>query len=89
MAEKTITVEIPDDWLEGVSEEEITFRQIFRLGLRQYKLERALTLYREGVGSLGYIAERLGLSKRDLIHEARRQGLLPEFTEETVQEELS
>ena len=87
--EKTIAMEIPRHWLEGVSEEPITLQQIFRLGLYQYKVERALALYRDGVGSLGYIAEQLGLSKRDLIREARIRGIEPDFSEETVQEELA
>lgn len=87
--EKTITVQIPRHWLEGVPEEPMTLQQIFRLGLYQYKVERALALYRDGVGSLGYIAEQVGLSKRDLIREARMRGIEPDFSEETVQEELS
>jgi hypothetical protein len=45
--------------------------------------------YRDGVGSLGYIAEQLGLSKRDLIREARMRGIEPDFSEETGQEELA
>ncbi len=87
--EKTIAMEIPRHWLEGVPEEPVTLQQIFRLGLYQYKVERALALYRDGVGSLGYIAEQLGLSKRDLIREARIRGIEPDFSEETVQEELA
>ena len=55
--------------------------------LYQYKVERALALYRDGVGSLGYVAEQLGLSKRDLIREARARGVDPDYSEETVQEE--
>lgn len=87
--EQTVAMHIPRDWLEGVPEEPLTLQQIFRLGLYQYKVERALSLYRDGVGSLGYIAEQLGLSKRDLIREARRRGIEPDFSEETVQEELA
>ncbi len=87
--EKTIAMEIPRHWLEGVPEEPVTLQHIFRLGVYQYKVERALALYRDGVGSLGYIAEQLGLSKRDLIREARSRGIEPDFSEETVQEELA
>ena len=86
--EETIEMHIPQQWLEGVSDEPMTLQQIFRLGLYQYKVERALALYRDGVGSLGYIAEQLGLSKRDLIREARTRGIEPAFSERTVQEEL-
>ncbi|MFQ5814146.1 MAG: hypothetical protein ACE5I2_13305 [Anaerolineae bacterium] len=70
-------------------EEQTTLEQVFDLGLYQCKVERALALYRDGVGSLGYIAEQLGLSKRDLIQEARMRGIEPDFSEETVQEELA
>ena len=86
--EKMVEMHIPDQWLEGVPDEPMALRQICRLGLHQYKVERALTLYRDGVGSLGYVAEQLGLSKRDLIREARARGLEPAFSERTVCEEL-
>jgi hypothetical protein len=87
--EQPVAMQIPRHWLEGVPEEQATLQQISRLGLYQYKVERALALYRDGVGSLGYIAEQLGLSKRDLIREARMWGIKPDFSEDTVQEELA
>ena len=87
--EPTVGMEIPRRWLEGIPEETVTLQQIFRLGLYQYKVERALALYHDGVASLGYIAGQLGLSKRDLIREARVRGIEPEVSEETVQEELA
>ncbi len=87
--EENITVQIPRNWVEGFPQEELTLQQIFLLGLKQYKIERALQFYRDGVGSLGYIAERVGLDKRDLMREARLRDMEPEFSEETVQEELA
>ena len=87
--EQTIVMQIPQSWLEGIPQEPLTLQQIFRSGLYQYKVERGLKLYSDGVGSLGYIAEQLGLSKRDLIREARLRGIEPDFSEQTVQEELA
>ena len=86
--EQTIAIQIPRRWLEDVPKEETALQQIFKLGLEQYKIERALVLYQDGAGSLGYVAERFGLSKRKLIQEARSQGVEPDFSEETVREEL-
>ena len=86
---ETVALEVPWSWLEGVSEEPLTLRQIFRVGLYYYKVERALQLYREGVGSLGFIAEEVGLPKRDLAREARLRGIDPGYTEQTVREELA
>lgn len=87
--EQTVTVKIPREWLAGLPEEDLTYQQIFRLGIRQYKIERAIQLYRDGVGSPGYISAQLGLPKRDLIREFRLHGIEPYFSEETVAEELA
>lgn len=87
--EQTVAIQIPRQWLKDVPEEEATLQQIFKLGLDRYKVERALTLYRDGAGSLGYIAEQLGLPKRKLVQEARLRGIEPDFSKETVREELA
>ena len=87
--EQDITVKIPRTWIKGLPEEELTLKQIVRLGINQYKVERAIQLYRDGVGSLGYVAEQMGLNKQDLIREARRHDIDPEFSDGTIKEELS
>jgi hypothetical protein len=89
MAEQTIQMQIPRQWLAGVPDEPMALQQIFRLGLYHYRVERALALYKDGIGSLGYIAEQLQLSKRDLIREARLRGIEPDFSEDTVSEDLA
>jgi len=53
---------------EGVSEG-VTLKQIIRLGIHQYKVERGIQLYRDGV-------------------EARNHNIDPEFSEQTIEEEL-
>ena len=87
--EKEVTIKIPRSWIKGVPEEELTLKQIVRLGIYQYRIERAIQLYLDGVGSLGYVAEQMGLNKEDLIREARQQDIDPEFSEDTIQEEMS
>lgn len=83
-----VQIAIPQEWLKGVSDEEITLQHIFRLGLYQYHIERALTMYQDGVGSLGYIAEQTNIPKQELLREARLRGIDPECTEQTVWEEV-
>ena len=87
--EQDLTVKIPRTWIKGLPDEELILKQIVRLGIYQYRLERAIQLYRDGVGSLGYVAEQMGLNKQDLIREARRYNIDPEFSDQTIQEELS
>jgi hypothetical protein len=86
--EQTITTQIPRGWITGVPEEELTLQYVFRLGVYQYNVERAIKLYQNDMGSLGFIARQLNLPKQDLIHEFRLRGIEPDFSEETVQEEL-
>jgi predicted HTH domain antitoxin len=86
---KVVTVEIPEQWLQGLDWDQTTMiQEIIQLGLYQFKVRRALDMYQAGASSLGYVAEKAGLSKRDLIREARARGIEPAFDEQTVSEEL-
>ncbi len=85
---KVVTIEVPQDWIEGVPEEDLTLREIFRMGIHEYKIKRAIQLYKEGVGSLGYIAEKMRFPKQELIKEFRTRNIEPDFSEATLQEEL-
>lgn len=87
---KTITVEIPEQWLQGLDwNQGAMMQEIIQLGTRQFKIQRALEMYQAGIGSLGFVADKVGIPKRDLIREARSRGIEPLFDEETVQEELA
>jgi hypothetical protein len=87
--DKLVTVEIPEQWLEDLDwHQRAILQEIIQLGTYQLRVRRALEMYQAGAGSLGYIAERVGLSKRDLIREARARGIEPSFDERTVGEEL-
>ncbi|HEX6384884.1 MAG TPA: hypothetical protein VF177_09455 [Anaerolineae bacterium] len=86
---RRITVEVPEQWLQGLDWDQAdVMQEIIQLGSYQLKVRQALQLYQAGTGSLGYVAEKVGLSKRDLIREARARGFEPDFDEETVHEEL-
>ena len=83
-----VTIQVPQDWISGIPEEDLTLEEIFRMGIHEYKVKRAIQLYKEGIGSLGYIAEKIGVLKQDLIHEFRLRNIEPEFSEEALTEEL-
>lgn len=83
-----VTIQVPQDWIEGIPDEDLTLKEIFRMGIHEYKVKRAIQLYREGIGSLGYIAEKMGILKQDLIQEFRLRHIEPEFSESTLKEEL-
>ena len=87
--EQVITIKIPCEWVNGLPDEELIYRQIIRLGIHRYKVERAIEMYHDGIGSVGYVSEKIGVIKQDLIRELRLRNIEPEFSEETIQEELS
>jgi uncharacterized protein (DUF433 family)/predicted HTH domain antitoxin len=87
---KTIQLEIPEAWLQELDPDQQTMlHEVFRLGIYQLKIQEALELYKAGHGSIGYAAEKVGISKRDLVREARSRGIEPLFDQETICEELA
>jgi hypothetical protein len=86
---KVISVEIPEHWLQGLDWDQGTVvQEIIQLGTYQLRVRRVLEMYQGGASSLGYVAEKAGLSKKDLVREARARGIEPPFDEQTVLEEL-
>jgi predicted HTH domain antitoxin len=84
-----ITVEVSEEFLQEIPfHDQAMVRQIFELGLTQLKIEIALRRYREGGISLGYAARLAGIPKREMILQARARGITPQFSEETLREEL-
>lgn len=69
---KVIKLEIPEQWLQGLDwDQAAVVQEIIQLGIYQFKVRQALEMYQAGAGSLGYVAEKVGLFKQDLIREAR------------------
>ena len=87
--EKTISMSIPEAWVHGLEWDQTTvLQEVFRLGVQQYKIRRAIEMYQSCMGSLGFIAEKMALPKRELIREARTRGIEPRIDDQTLIEEL-
>ncbi|MGE0085092.1 MAG: DUF433 domain-containing protein [Desulfococcaceae bacterium] len=75
---------------EGATEKELceAYPRLTPENIREmYKIEREIAFYRENIGTFGYIAEQLGLSKTELIKALRVNNTEPDFSDETVLEE--
>ena len=83
-----VTIQVPEDWIRGLPIEDLTLKEIFRMGIYEYKIKRAIRLYKEGIGSLGYIADNVGVLKQNLIYEFRLRNIKPDFSDATLKEEL-
>lgn len=78
MSTDTMTVElqIPSQWATELTDP-LTLLEVLKIGVEEYRIRRALALYGEGIGSVGYVAEQADIPVRILMEEARRRGVTP------------
>jgi hypothetical protein len=77
-------MQVPREWLPDLKDQ-AAFLEILGLGLEEYHMQRALSLYQQSLGTLGYVADLVGISKRELMEHARRRGVLPRYDERFVE----
>lgn len=70
----TVQLTVPEEWMQDLKDQ-AAFLEILGLGLEEYRLQRALALYQRGAGSIGYVAELVGIPQRVLIEKARQRGV--------------
>jgi hypothetical protein len=63
--------------------------ELLALGLRQLKVGEALALYDRGVVSFGRAVELAGVTREELVRQARAAGVHPRWTEHMVRDELA
>jgi predicted HTH domain antitoxin len=83
----TLEVQIPADWSD-LLDNPTRLLEILSLGLEEYRLRQAMTLYRSGSFSLAYAAEQAGLPVRVLLEKGRQRGLLPQSDEGQFAQDL-
>jgi predicted HTH domain antitoxin len=84
-----VTIDVNRSSLQGLSlKDEKVLHSIFEMGLNQYRIEQALSLYRHGGMSIGYAARLAGITEREMVRQAAVHGVAPKFSERTVEEDL-
>jgi predicted HTH domain antitoxin len=48
-----------------------------------------MSLYQRGEGSLGYVADVVGISERVLLEESRQRGMLPHYDDRFIEQDLN
>ncbi len=84
-----ITIEVPDELAQEFKLNQDRLREVLLLGLHQLKIQEALVLYSRGVVSFSRAAELAGLSRQEMIRQARAAGITPRWSERMTQEELA
>lgn len=89
MQVQNVVIEIPAELAEEFKPYQNSLREVLLLGLLQLKVQEALLLYRRGLVSFERAAELAGLSRQEMIRQARAFGVQPRWSERMVREELA
>jgi predicted HTH domain antitoxin len=89
MAETSLTLTLPIALareFESLNQDFLI--ELLERGLREMKIDRALSLYRQGGISFAAAAERAGIPQSELARHAYARGLEPPFSSKTLSEEM-
>jgi len=92
-----ISTRIPDDIakdLKEIEKEEQTdratlVRKLLARAIEQWKMERALRLYREGKVTLWRAARLGGITLREMMELAAKQGIQFKYTSKDLEEDIN
>ena len=85
----TVTITISDELSEQLAPYQNHLDILLQKGLREIKLERSLTLFRQGQISIWKAARLANVSLREMMQFATVHGVYPPMDEETIQEEVA
>jgi hypothetical protein len=78
MTETTIiSIVVPDDLARQLPAEPVERQHVLELGLKEWRVRRALEAFKRGEGSLAYAAKQAGIALREMIPLAYAHGLTP------------
>jgi predicted HTH domain antitoxin len=91
-----VSTRIPDEVardLKEIEEEEKTdratvIRKLLVRGIKQWKIERALRLYREGKATLWRAARLAGVTLREMMEMAAKEEIQFQYTPKDLEEDI-
>ncbi len=84
-----ITFDLPDELMREIDPYRGRIQELVLLGLAQLKAQEALALYTRGVVSFARAAEIAGLTRPEMIRQARAFGIRPRWSEQMAEEEMA
>jgi hypothetical protein len=78
MPRSTISIPISEELARQLPPGPEERQEVLVLGLREWRVRKALEAYRRGEGSLAHAADQAGVSLREMIPLAYAHGLVPE-----------
>ena len=77
MRRPTHSIAVPEELASQLPPDPLEQQEVLVLGLREWKVRKALKVYERGEGSLAYAARQAGVSLREMIPLAYAHGLTP------------
>jgi hypothetical protein len=77
MARSTVSITVPEELAGQMPADPGDRQQVLALGLREWRIRKALQAYKRGEGSLAHAAQQAGVSLREMIPLAYAHGLVP------------
>jgi len=82
MSQTAVSFNLPSELAAELPADPSERARVLELGLREWRITRALEAYGRGQGSLAFAAEQAGISLREMIPLAYAHGLEPQAPEE-------
>ena len=77
MPRPTVSISVPEELARQLPLGPRERQEVLELGLREWRVRKALEAYRRGEGSLAHAAHEAGVSLREMIPLAYAHGLTP------------
>ncbi len=84
-----ITFELPEELMREIGPYQGRIQELVLLGLAQLKAQEALALYTRGIVSFARAVEIAGLTRPEMIRQARAPGIRPRWSDQMVEEETA
>jgi len=88
MPRSNVSIPVPEELARQLPPDPEQRQEVLVLGLREWRVQKALNAYRQGEGSLAYAARQAGISLREMIPLAYAHGLEPKAEGEDAGEPL-
>jgi predicted HTH domain antitoxin len=77
MPRPTVSIVVTEELARQLPPDPQERQEVLVLGLREWKVRKALDAYKRGEGSLAYAAQEAGVSLREMIPLAYAHGVTP------------
>ncbi len=81
MPRSKVSISVPAELARQLPPDPEQRQEVLVLGLREWRVRKALEAYRRGEGSLAYAARQAGITLREMIPLAYAHGLEPKASE--------